>query len=371
MIPYLTPSTMIKGFSIQNGTADSGGGIYCSRTSPLILDVTFVYNWALQGGAVFCTDWASPIIRNCMFWYNSAGEYMGPGAGGAVFCESSSNAVVENNTIRGNTAGHYGGAIRAVMSSPIIRGNIISGNGALMGGAIACQFSSPLIDNNQITNNESRYDAFGGGIFLENSHGIIQRNEITYNSASGGGGIACSASSPLIRWNTIESNTVGNPTLSTGGGIACEGGSSPTIHENIIRGNYAMTGYGGGVCCIKSSPTITNNVITGNRADFVGGGIFTDSGMSANRNNIYGNSRYDFYCSVPGTVEASQNWWGDESGPFDPSTGTPDHNPDGLGSLLSDFIIYRPWLTDSVTTGAAGLTPQSHEDVPLQGLEPR
>jgi parallel beta-helix repeat protein len=46
----------------------------------------------------------------------------------------------------------------------------------------------------------------------------------------------------------------------------CDGGSSPTITNNIIMGNSALW-QGGGIGCYNSaSPTISNNTITGNSA---------------------------------------------------------------------------------------------------------
>lgn len=45
------------------------------------------------------------------------------------------------------------------------------------------------------------------------------------------------------------------------------------------------------------------------------------------------------------TIDASNSWWGDPSGPNDPSHGPPDYNPNAPGSLVSDYVSYRPWAT--------------------------
>jgi hypothetical protein len=43
------------------------------------------------------------------------------------------------------------------------------------------------------------------------------------------------------------------------------------------------------------------------------------------------------------TVRAEHCWWGDPSGPYDPSTGRPCYNPAGLGCFVSDYVDYCPW----------------------------
>ena len=45
------------------------------------------------------------------------------------------------------------------------------------------------------------------------------------------------------------------------------------------------------------------------------------------------------------TVDARNCWWGDASGPLDPTNGNPDYNPAGLGNKVSDYVQYRPFLT--------------------------
>jgi len=91
---------------------------------------------------------------------------------------------------------------------------------------------------------------------------------------------------------------------SIGGGILCEGGSSPTIRDCIIFGNYAA-GAGGGLGCVAGSAPIIigctfvdNTTLTDSSVSFVGygGGIrcvdasprFYECTIASNRANVGG-----------------------------------------------------------------------------------
>ncbi|MCK4822204.1 hypothetical protein KA005_40955, partial [bacterium] len=83
------------------------------------------------------------------------------------------------------------------------------------------------------------------------------------------------------------------------------------------------------------------------------GGVFVDEDGNAtiNCNNIYGNEWFGIW-RLPPTIElspiidAKHNWWGDPSGPCDPSNDTATgglYNPDGTGNMVSDDVDYAPW----------------------------
>ncbi len=56
-------------------------------------------------------------------------------------------------------------------------------------------------------------------------------------------------------------------------------------------------------------------------------------------------------------VAALDCWWGDPTGPYDPSPGPPDHNPAGLGDGVSDYVTYRAWTTGGPWTNAHPTSP--------------
>jgi len=119
--------------------------------------------------------------------------------------------------------------------------------------------------------------------------------------------------------------------------------ASPTITNCIIRNSSSRGIQIRGT----SSPTITYSTIT-NNARY---GVYCSDSPAPiiNYNNIVGNSEYGVYNSDASVIiDATNNWWGDASGPYDPSEGPPDYNPDGKGDKVSDYITYRLWLLTGV-----------------------
>lgn len=94
------PNSVIYGFTITNGYADDGGAIYCSGSSPTLLNCFIVGNTAQQdGGGLFYTDAPEPHLVNVTIAGNHA-----DGRGGALFCDSNSGPIVLNSILWANTA---------------------------------------------------------------------------------------------------------------------------------------------------------------------------------------------------------------------------------------------------------------------------
>lgn len=224
-------------------------------------------------------------IQNGIGTTNPWGYRLGAG----VYCYHSSPAIIDN-TIIGNSS-TFGGGILCDYSSPIIISNTITDNSASEAGAgIYYEYSSPTINYNTIGGNSS---GEGGGIACWGSSGSIRNNTITGNFTSylGGAGIRCFKSSPAIINNTIT----GNSSHDEGGGIYCDQ-SSPKITNNTVADNSAAAA-GGIFCGFDSSPTISNNNISNNSGKWGGGGIYCYDGSSPiiSNNTITGNST---------------SWWG-------------------------------------------------------------
>ena len=103
---YETSAALIKGFTITNGSAENGGGIYINSASPTLSHIIFTGNAAnSMGGAVYLYNSESEIL-NSLFYDNSAPDY-----GGAVEIVGSPNGIsIINCTFTANSS-RNGGAI--------------------------------------------------------------------------------------------------------------------------------------------------------------------------------------------------------------------------------------------------------------------
>jgi hypothetical protein len=181
---------------------------------------------------------------------------------------------------------HAGGCIAVSGSGAVIRNNVIS-KGYL--NATANQPEGPR----------------GGGIFIQASGTLVERNSIADNTVLGAGktgaGIYVTGGPAVIRWNTISANHTFLGPLGLGGGIAAEN-AAVTISNNTVAGN-AVSSYGDGFCnatgCFgtgaesdgggislsSSSGRVANNLVTGNSCDAES--YLTTSVVTASAGGVY------------------------------------------------------------------------------------
>jgi len=225
------------------------------------------------------------------------------------------STLIEGFTIQNGYNINYAGGIQCFDSSPTIRRNTIAKNFGGRGGGVMCFRSQAVIDGNTIETNAALY--WGGGISCPGATSLlIINNEFQDNSAEFGGGISCLFSSAVIEGNSIIRNSA----------------------------QY----WGGAIYCDSSQVTIRDNLMTENSAGWFGGGIYGQSYsiLTINNNEIFSNINYGAYNEdTTITIDATYNWWGHDTGPYDPSTGPPDYNPGGQGDMVSDYVAYRPWLS--------------------------
>ncbi len=195
---FETEACVLSGFTIRNGYAGYGGGIF-GGDSPHFTYATIQNNTIVGNTGVF--------------------------GGGLYQC----GGTIENNTIVGNSALLHGGGLMWLWDSAgTIRNNTITGNSAndKGGGLWGCDGT---IQNNMISDNSA--GTYGGGLCM--CSGTIQNNVISGNSANYSGGLAYCGG--IIQNNTITDNSAGT----RGGGLGeCTG----MIQNCIIWGNTAPTG---------------------------------------------------------------------------------------------------------------------------------
>ena len=103
------------------------------------------------------------------------------------------------------------------------------------------------------------------------------------------------------------------------------------------------------------SPIISGCEIFNNNIGVLSSG----SSYELHSNSLYNNSAYAVQNTSNGVIiDATENWWGHNSGPYDPTdaiTGPPDYNVYGQGDNVSDYVEYRPWKIVPV-----GETPEDY-----------
>jgi len=216
---------IVKGLTIQNGSAACGGGIRGNGTLATIERNKILSNRAYSGGGGLyrCQGTIS---------YNVISGNESQNGAGLLRC----NGNIENNTIIDNTAVNKGGGLydcNGKVENNSIKRNDVYGYLCSGGGLSDCD---GVIQNNVISENRSA-DGSGGGLNICN--GTIQNNIISGNKAFGfaacGGGL--SGCHGIIQNNTIYDNRTSTPGY--GGGLyGCKG----IIRNCIIWQNDAGSG---------------------------------------------------------------------------------------------------------------------------------
>jgi len=172
-------SSILTGFSIQNGETDYGGGIYIRESSPLLSYLTVKDNYSERsGGGIYCTT-ASPIIRNTTITGNSTGTD-GDIIGGGIGCYNHSNPRITSSVITHNSAVWGGGIACGNESMPVMKNLIIQFNIGEHGSAISSSYGSrPNISNSYIAFNGDENS--NSAIYLGRANATIVDSEISNN----------------------------------------------------------------------------------------------------------------------------------------------------------------------------------------------
>jgi parallel beta-helix repeat protein len=120
----------IDGFTIRNGSAEKGGGIYCSHAAPVISSNAITANTAVKSGGGLYFEYSSAEVSGNTISGNSAAYGSGV-YGEAPGLEYTSGSSVLDLTLADNTISSNTGAgvscYRALISNNKIIGN--TGNG--------------------------------------------------------------------------------------------------------------------------------------------------------------------------------------------------------------------------------------------------
>lgn len=223
-----TAESVVEGFTIQNGNASHGGGIFIMYAGPTIRACVLknnadsgIYAWADPNEV-------APLVVDCVFVGNFA-ENFGGGAyirGGRIV-----DCVISGNRTREYSSSGGGLYLRdARLERSVVAGNESSVAAGVFLGERSEILASVLIGN--------RSDNRGGGVFVSPSPSVIIRDCLIAGNWAflHGGGIDAGLQEIAVNGCTI----VGNYAGSLGGGIHLTG--RLLLRDSIIRDNEAMLG---------------------------------------------------------------------------------------------------------------------------------
>ena len=258
---YLTNNAALTGFTLTNGVAGSGGGMWCASTNILVSSCLMISNSANYGGGVY-----AGTLTNCVVTGNSA--------------------VPSGNSLNA----YGGGACQSVLNNCTISGNV---NNRTMGG--------------------NGSGSVGGGC----AYCILNNCLIIENSASDGGG----AYSSTLNNCSVANNSAQNILYSDSGILSCTANNC-IIYSNTPTGNYSSSALN--YCCTTQFPNsgignITNNPLfinpSGNDFHLQTGSVCINAGNNAyvvGGADLDGNPRiadgtvdmgaYEYQAHVPMTV---------------------------------------------------------------------
>ena len=215
--------------------------------------------------------------------------------GGAIYNDNGNLNVINSNFINNNVFGGSGGAIFSYGGNLTVTNSIFSNNTAnLFGGAI---YSSAM--------------SYQGGNFYYTTSNINNCTFTNNYDADQGGAIA----TYMVIINVNNCSFINNMAF-TGGAINNAGNlgnnNNLTVTNSTFMNNTAVLGGGGAICNVMAWTVIHFSTIIGNTAN------------QGNSINCQG-----------GSVNATQNWWGSNSGPS---------TSDNIGS-----VICNPWMVLTIT----------------------
>ena len=236
---------VLDGFTVRNGEAWRGGGIFISNAEVTVQNCTVTNNQAaFGGGGIYVENGANATIRNTRVLSNSTEQRFG---GGIYVIHPHTQADIRASVVANNRGGEWGG-----------------------GGIVVDYHASATLVGNEIVSNTCSAD--GGGGIRVNNHAFaeIQDNFVAYNQAEYGGGIAVTYySTATVTHNRVFSNAIRGW---GGGGVVVTDYATATILSNQVVSNTAISGAGGGIRLSRAQATIAGNFIQSNLA-LGGGGI--------------------------------------------------------------------------------------------------
>jgi hypothetical protein len=284
-------TSVVQGFTIQNGFMNRGGAVLCENSSPRFEACVFQQNTISQqaaedgGGAVYILA-SSPMFADCSFVQNQAEANFLYGGGGAVHNQSDSSPMFTECTFIGNSAvgaqDPDGGAVANWSGAhPQFYSCTFTENQAVWDGAVLCFSASVTMHDCDFQGNDAAGAAGGAfGQYFGGGHSTIVSCSFIGNSAQGNSGGAVvlqhDVSATFTNCHFADNQTTGN-----GGGLWMGNGTDATVTSCHFADNQAAINGGGLWIGNGTEATVTNCSFSGNAATNSGGGIRVNDVSSA------------------------------------------------------------------------------------------
>ena len=153
----LNSTATLSGFTLINGSAFYGGGIYCQEfTSPNLTNLVIRNNTAEYGGGIYCWHQCFAEVTNVVISNNYASTW-----GGGLYCHFNSDLLLTNVMITENASTYRGGGIYLQAHSHENLVNVtIANNTSQQGGGSYFYFNCGLTLLNSIMWNNTPQDAY-------------------------------------------------------------------------------------------------------------------------------------------------------------------------------------------------------------------
>ncbi|MBA7650866.1 hypothetical protein ES703_58679 [subsurface metagenome] len=202
-------------------------------------------------------------------------------------------------------------------------GTVYLGEVTHKAGSAGPSLSTVLFEGNYIHNNRGSSVVYGNTEDFTDQF-IVRNNEFVNNGGH------------EWFWATIELNNV----------------ASLLVEDNLFEGSPVGMGevHGAGLYLTNDKDGLFSGSVTGNQFVNNWQGIYVFSGdvsdLHVHFNNFVGNDTGieigpcpGAEATVIGTLDATNNWWGNASGPIHVGT-----NPLGTGDPVSGNVLFNPWL---------------------------
>jgi parallel beta-helix repeat protein len=228
---------------------------------------------------------------------------------------------------------------------------------------IRLDYTDPVtISGNDISDNGGDWD--GDGIFNE-----VPGDDQNGNGVPDGDGITLVVvENTIVCDNTIDGNREVGLSIN-GEWLASKGGIWYSPQNIVVRDNDVTNNPNLGILIKYGDVDITcNNILNNGQGVYIMQYDPSRSHIDVSCNNIVGNTVWGVNNLDHDAVDATQNWWGDATGPHHATSwlylGNPYGPHLGSGDSVSDYVLYDPWLKWS----ACGPAPVGGEWVPMDKL---